>query len=38
MNNTKNTVQAMQLPIEKLHPFEGNPFKVTDDAEMDQLT
>ena len=37
MNNTKNTVQAMQLPIEKLHPFEGHPFKVTDDAEMEQL-
>ena len=27
----------MQLPIEKLHPFEGHPFKVTDDAEMEQL-
>ena len=38
MNNPKNTVQAMQLPIEKLHPFEGHPFKVTDDAEMEQLT
>ena len=38
MNKAKNTVQAMQLPIEKLHPFEGHPFKVTDDAEMEQLT
>ena len=38
MNNPKNTIQAMQLPIEKLHPFEGHPFKVTDDAEMEQLT
>ena len=38
MNNPKNTVQAMQLPIEKLHPFEGHPLKVTDDAEMEQLT
>ena len=37
MNNPKNTVQAAQLPIEKLRPFEGNPFKVTDDAEMEQL-
>ena len=37
MNNPKNTVQAMQLPIEKLRPFEGHPFKVTDDAEMEQL-
>jgi len=32
-----NTVQAMQLPVEKLHPFEGHPFQVKDDAEMDQL-
>ena len=37
MNNPKNTVQAMQRPIEKLRPFEGHPFKVTDDAEMEQL-
>ena len=35
--NKKNTVQAMQLPVDKLRPFEGHPFKVTDDAEMDQL-
>ena len=32
-----NIVQAMQLPVDKLRPFEGHPFKVTDDAEMDQL-
>ena len=32
-----NIVQAMQLPVEKLHPFEGHPFQVKDDAEMDQL-
>ena len=38
LNNPKNTVQAAQLPIEKLRPFEGHPFKVTDDAEMEQLT
>ena len=37
MNKTKNTVQAMQLPVNKLHPFEGHPFQVKDDAEMDQL-
>ena len=37
LNNPKNTVQAAQLPIEKLRPFEGHPFKVTDDAEMEQL-
>ena len=38
MNNPKNTVQAAQLPIEKLRPFEGHPFQVKDDAEMEQLT
>ena len=38
MNNPKNTVQAAQLPVNKLRPFEGHPFKVTDDAEMEQLT
>ena len=32
-----NIVQAMQLPVEKLRPFEGHPFQVKDDAEMDQL-
>ena len=26
------------LPVNKLRPFEGHPFKVTDDAEMEQLT
>ena len=37
MNKAKNTVQAMQLPMNKLRPFEGHPFQVKDDAEMDQL-
>ena len=32
-----NIVQAMQLPVEKLRPFEGHPFRVKEDAEMDQL-
>ena len=32
-----NGIQAMQLPVEKLRPFEGHPFQVKDDAEMDQL-
>ena len=32
-----NIVQAMQLPVEKLRPFEGHHFQVKDDAEMDQL-
>ena len=36
MNNEKN-VQAMQLPVNKLRPFEGHPFQVKDGAEMDQL-
>ena len=30
--------RAEYLPISKLHPFEGHPFKVTDNEEMDQLT
>ena len=38
LNNPKNTVKAAQLPVNKLRPFEGHPFKVTDDAEMEQLT
>ena len=37
MNKAKNTVQAMQLPVNKLRSFEGHPFQVKDDAEMDQL-
>ena len=37
MNKAKNTVQAAQLPVNKLRPFEGHPFQVKDDAEMDQL-
>ena len=37
MNNPKNTVQAAQLPVSKLRPFEGHPFQVKDDTEMEQL-
>ena len=29
--------RAEYLPINKLRPFEGHPFKVTDNEEMDQL-
>ena len=29
--------RAEYLQIEKLHPFEGHPFKVADNVEMDQL-
>ena len=32
-----NIVQAMHLPVKKLRPFEGHPFQVKDDEEMDQL-
>ena len=35
--NKSNIVQAAQLPVEKLRPFEGHPFQVKDDAEMEQL-
>ena len=33
----ERNAQAAVLPIEKLKPFEGHPFQVKDDAEMDQL-
>lgn len=36
LNNTKE-VQAMQLLIQKLRPFENHPFQVKDDDEMEQL-
>ena len=36
MNKEKN-VQAMQLPVNKLRPFESHPFQVKDDDEMDKL-
>ena len=36
MSNTRE-VQAMQLPIQKLRPFENHPFQVKDDDEMEQL-
>ena len=29
--------RAEHLPVDKLRPFEGHPFKVTDNEEMDQL-
>ena len=32
-----NKTRAEHLPIEKLHPFEGHPFKVADNEEMEQL-
>ena len=30
--------RAEYLPISKLHPFDGHPFKVVDNEEIDQLT
>ena len=36
LSNTKE-VQAKQLPIQKLRPFENHPFQVKDDDEMNQL-
>ena len=32
-----NKTRAEYLPIEKLRPFEGHPFKVADNEEMEQL-
>ena len=29
--------KAEYLPVDKLHPFEGHPFKVIDNEEMDRL-
>ena len=34
---TDMKAQAAYLPIDKLKPFEGQPFHVKDDAEMEQL-
>ena len=34
---SEKDVQAMQLLINKLHPFENHPFQVKDDDEMEQL-
>ena len=35
MNDLK--ARADQLPVDKLRPFEGHPFQVKDDEEMDRL-
>ena len=35
MNNTRN--QPVNILVSKLRPFEGHPFKVKDDAEMNTL-
>ena len=33
----KRLTQAEYLPIEKLKPFEGHPFYVKDDDDMEQF-
>ena len=35
MKNTRN--QPVNIPVEKLRPFKGHPFKVKDDEEMNTL-
>ena len=35
MKNTRN--QPVNIPVEELRPFEGHPFKVKDDEEMNAL-
>lgn len=36
-NTTKPKAKAAKIPLEKLHPFDGHPYKVRDDEEMDYL-
>ena len=38
LDNTKNDTQITQVPISKLHAFDGHPYKVLDNEEMDSLT
>ena len=38
-NTTMNTTNApVAIPVTKLHPFEGHPYKVQDNEEMNALT
>jgi len=37
-DDSKNDTQLSQVPVSKLHPFAGHPYKVLDDTEMDELT
>jgi len=34
----KSKAKAARIPLEKLHPFEGHPYKVQDNEEMEALT
>ena len=36
-DNFKNDTQIIQVPVSKLHPFEGHPYKVLDNEERDDL-
>ncbi|MDD4496457.1 MAG: ParB/RepB/Spo0J family partition protein [Eubacteriales bacterium] len=36
-DTTKPKSKAAKIPLEKLHPFDGHPYKVRDDEEMDFL-
>ena len=38
VDKMKNTMKKpVAIPVEKLRPFAGHPFKVKDDAEMNTL-
>lgn len=38
VDKMKNTMKKpVKIPVEKLHPFAGHPFKVKDDEEMNTL-
>ena len=37
-DNLKNVKQISSIPINRLHAFEGHPYKVLDNEEMDSLT
>ena len=38
VDKMKNTMKKpVAIPVEKLHPFAGHPFKVKDDDEMHTL-
>ena len=39
VDEMKNTMKKpVAIPVEKLRPFAGHPFKVKDDDEMNTLT
>ena len=38
MRIDNNLCKSIAISIEKLHPFEGHPYKVLDNGEMETLT